>query len=182
MHGAEGRRTLLVPAVRLPRRSGEQRRGGGRARRGAGRRRPRRCRGGARCEGCRHADDTTIRSAASAETSAAASVERTQTSGPRRAGSRGVATRRPELVEPVEQPVREAAHVRLDRRHAGLLDERDAGDAGVERRHRRRAGVEPAGAPVRASSPRSTWRRCPRPRTSRSASGRASPAPPAGPT
>ena len=36
----------------------------------------------------------------------------------------------------------EPAHVRLDRRHADLGDQLHPGDAGVERRHRRRAAVE----------------------------------------
>ena len=87
-------------------------------------------------------------SSASEATRAGASVERTQTSGPRRAGSAGVTTSAPSSSRPAISRVFSAAHVRLDRRHARLLDEPEPGDAGVDVRHRRRARVEAAGRRV----------------------------------
>ena len=90
-----------------------------------------------------------MRSAASASTSAPTSVERTQTSGPRRSGSRGVTTVGADLLEPAEQAVDEAGDVRLDRRGTRLLDDADTGNPRVERRNRRRARVEPPRGPVR---------------------------------
>ena len=84
-------------------------------------------------------------SAASASTSAGASVERTQTSGPRWRRGDG----RAELVEPGDEPLDEPAHVLRDRRHARLRDQPDPRDARVDVRHRRRARVEAAGARVR---------------------------------
>jgi hypothetical protein len=89
--------------------------------------------------------EATTSSSATAATSAGASVERMQTSGPARRG-RDLGS---ELVESRDEPLDETSHMRLDSRHAYLGDQPDTGDAGVDVRHRRRARVEPARAPVR---------------------------------
>ena len=57
-------------------------------------------------------------------------------------------TSAPSSVEPLDQPRVQRRHVRLDRGHAGLLHEPEAGDAGVDVRHRRRSRVEAAGRRV----------------------------------
>ena len=67
-------------------------------------------------------------SSASEATRAGASVERTQTSGPRRAGSAGVTTWAPISCQPLDQPGVQAGDVRLDRRDARLLHESEPGD------------------------------------------------------
>jgi hypothetical protein len=56
---------------------------------------------------------------------------------------------RPELVEPGDEPFDEAADVLLDGGYARRFDQPHSRDAGVDVRHRRRARVEAAGAPVR---------------------------------
>ena len=52
---------------------------------------------------------------------------------------------RSQLVEAREEPVREPAHVRLDRRDADLLDDSHPGEPRVDVRHRRRSRVEAPG-------------------------------------
>ena len=111
-----------------------------------------------------------MRSAASAATSALGSVDTTQISGPYSRSPRRGRDRRAELVQPGEQPVDEPAHVGLDRRHTDLGDELHPGDARVEGRARAACRCRSAARSRAASSRRWTSRRCPRPRTSRSAS------------
>ena len=81
-------------------------------------------------------------SAASAATSAGASVERMQTSAPRRSGSRGVTTVAAELVDARDQALVQRRHVLARLRDADLLHQLDPGDARVDRRNRRRARLE----------------------------------------
>ena len=88
--------------------------------------------------------EQTIRAAARVSTSVRTSVDLTQTSGPRRSGSRGVATAAPSSSRPEISRVRQPGDVLLDRRRPGLLDDRHPGEAGVDVRHRRRARVEAA--------------------------------------
>ena len=122
---------------------------GVRAPRAACRCRRRCCRSARRRAGSSSRSEQTMCSSASEATSAAASVERTQTSGPRRAGSAGVTTSAPSSSRPAISRVLSAAHVRLDRRHARLLEQAEPGDARVDVRHRRRARVEAARGRVR---------------------------------
>ena len=131
-----------LPGPTPPSSSGEELAVRSRARRGSGRRRPRRCRGGARSQVrvARRRDDVARRRARRRERSDRSSA--TQTSGPCSFGPRGVATVAPSSSRPDEEPVDEATHVLLDRRHADLRDQLHPCDAGVERRHRRRAAVE----------------------------------------
>ena len=58
---------------------------------------------------------------------------------------------RAELVQPPEEPIGEPPDVGLDRRDPRLLDERHAGEAGVDVGDRRRPGVEAARADALAA-------------------------------
>ena len=147
MQGAGGAWSCRLHAwlVAAPR----QRRAGGRARRGAGRRRPRRCRGGARRGGCRPAGRRrSARRRAPRRAPRRRSSART-TSGPRRAGSRGVATVAPSSSSPSSRRSREPLTCASTAGTPASSRMPSAGDARVERGHRRRAGVEAPGASVR---------------------------------
>ena len=147
---ATGRATCLPPTIRRatlrrstdaarPQRAGD---GGREARPGRGRRPRRCCRDAARRGACRPATSVTMCSAWSSRTSVSTSVERTQTSGPRWAASRGVATVAPSSSSPSISCAARPATCSSIAVHAGLLDQREPGHAPVDVRHRRRSCVE----------------------------------------
>ena len=150
-------------ASRCRRERGEQRR----------RRRRRCCRRGARRAGCRPRSETTMPSLAEraherGRVGRADADERAAPLGLARRGDDAA-----ELVDAGDQPLVQRVHVLARRGDADLLHQLHAGDAGVDRRHRRRARLEAPRGRRRASSRGCPSRRCRGRRTSRSASASA---------
>ena len=90
-------------------------------------------------------EDVTIRSRASAATSASGSVDATQTSGPYSPSPRGVATVAPSSPSPVTSRSRAARTCASIAATPAPSTMPMPAIPGVDVRHRRRAGVEAAG-------------------------------------